>query len=203
MSPSEASKTGVKEWDEMYVDGKHPFGQLPFAGIDALLKDHVPASGTVLDIGSGYGRDALYLAREHGCSVVAVEPSSEGTKACAAAASAAGLSVAAQCAYVEDYDFAKVQGTFDMVLLDSVLAFLESGVQSVVVKSALQSLKPGGHLVVLGWPNKDEVSWVARLIAEADCRASVTKDADVIKTSANFDGEDVDMTWHVTVAKAA
>ena len=65
----------------MYSGGKQPFGPLPFPKIDTLLTEHCHKAGDVLDIGAGYGRDAIYLAKEHKCRVTAVDPAPEGIKA--------------------------------------------------------------------------------------------------------------------------
>ena len=64
------------QWGSMYAGGAEPFGSEPFTE----LQEHLRAlcSGrTVLDLGAGYGRDSLWLARNCGCAVTAVEPSVE------------------------------------------------------------------------------------------------------------------------------
>ena len=185
----------------MYSGGKQPFGPLPFPKIDTLLTEHCHKAGDVLDIGAGYGRDAIYLAKEHKCRVTAVDPAAEGIKAIEVAAQTHGLAIKGQCAFIEDYQFGT--GVHDMVLMDSVLSFVDEDVQPRAVKAALQSLRSGGHLVVIGWPNEAEVGWVGRLIGEAAVGAVVTKDAEVFDTHASFGGEEMQMTWHVTVARAA
>mmetsp|Transcript_62099 Transcript_62099/g.122740 ORF Transcript_62099/g.122740 Transcript_62099/m.122740 type:complete len:206 (-) Transcript_62099:264-881(-) len=200
---SDEAAKGALEWDAMYKDGSQPFGPTTFAKIDELLKEHVPKGGTVLELGSGYGRDAIFLATQLGCTVTAVEPGEEGTKALAKATSERGLSIDAVCQFAEAYNFSPMEGKCDMVLMDSVLAFLEAGVQPTVVKSSLESLKKGGHLVVIGWPKEDDINWVAKLVNGAGTGATVIKDAEVCATKANIGGEEMDMTWHVTVARAA
>ena len=183
----------------MYSDGKQPFGAAPFPGLDAILTAHVTAGGNVLDLGAGYGRDAIFLAREHKCQVTAVDPAQEGMKALDAAAAKEGLSITAVCSFLEDYEFSA--DTYDMVLMDSVLSFLDPEIQPSIVNSAVQSLKPGGHLVIIGWPNEEEVGWVGRLVAGALMQTTLIKDAEVNVTHAVLDGKEMQMTWHVTVAK--
>ena len=203
MPASEKARKNVAEWDDMYKGGAQPFGATSFATIDGLLKRHVPEGGVVLEIGSGYGRDAVFLAREKACSrYVAVEPGRAGTEACAKNAASAGLSgtIEAVCAFAEEYDFAPMRGSCDMVLMDSVLAFLDESIQPKVVECSLDSLKIDGHLVIIGWPKEDNVHWVAQLIRESSIPAQVTNDAEVLVTKASFDGEEVEMTWHVTIA---
>lgn len=200
---SEQTRLEVSEWDGEYAGGKQPFGASVFPGVDKLLTAHVPAGGTVIDLGCGYGRDSIFLAKELQCKVTGVEPAVEGSKALADAAAAHGLPIKVICAFLEEFDFLSVACSSDMVLMDSVLSFIEASSQPVIVKSALQSLKPGGHLVIIGWPKADDKHWVARLIHEARTGAVVTKDAEELVSHATFDGELTEMKWHVTVAKAA
>jgi len=202
-SVSEEAKKGALEWDGMYTDGKQPFGPSTFPKIDELLKRHVPEGGSVLELGSGYGRDAIFLAKEHKCTVIAVEPGEEGTKTLTKAASEGGLPITAVCAFAEAYDFAPMKGKCDMVLMDSVLAFVDAGVRLAVVKSSLESLKSGGHLVVIGWPNEDDINWVGKLVNDAGVGATVIMDAEACATKASIGGEEMEMTWHVTIAQAA
>jgi len=199
---SEEAKKGALEWDGMYANGSQPFGPTTFAKIDQLLKEHVPEGGTVLELGSGYGRDAIFLAKERKCTITAVEPGEEGTKALSKAASEGGLPITAVCAFAEAFDYAPMKGKFDMVLMDSVLAFCDADVQPTIVKSSLESLTKGGYFVVIGWPKEDDVNWVAKLINEAGTGATVVKDAEVCATKAKLGDEEMEMTWHVTVAQA-
>ena len=78
-----------------------------------------------------------------------------------------------------------------MVLMDSVLSFVDEDVQPRAVKAALQSLRSGGHLVVIGWPNEAEVGWVGRLIGEA-AGAVVTRTRCLTRTQALVERQ---MTW--------
>jgi len=183
----------------MYAGGKQPFGPAPFQGIDLLLKESVGEGGSVLDLGAGYGRDALFLATERKCHVTAVEPAEQGVEHIRGAAARDGLLVTCECCYLEEFGFP--QDAFDMVLMDSVLSFLDSDVQPAVIKAALCSLKPGGKLVIIGWPDETEREWVRHLVDAAGVNAEMVRNAEAYVTTAEFDGENVEMTWHVTVAE--
>ena len=131
---------------------------MPFPGLDALLRQHISADGRVLDIGAGYGRDAFWLAQHLGCSVTAVEPAQHGVDAMAAAASqgrASPGSVEAVCCCASEFDYTR--SDFQAVLMDSVLQFVSDQHKPAVVRGACGALAPGGVLLVIGWPNEDEV----------------------------------------------
>ena len=126
---NEAAKTAAKEWDPMYVDDKKPFGDVPFSGIDEILRAHVPVGGKVLDLGAGYGRDAVWLARELGCDVTAVEPSLNGTNAIATAAAAStlpeGAALKPVCSCASEYLGGTIALVFDVVLMLSLIHISE------------------------------------------------------------------------------
>eukprot|EP00930_Biecheleria_cincta_P059921 TRINITY_DN45633_c0_g1_i1.p1 TRINITY_DN45633_c0_g1~~TRINITY_DN45633_c0_g1_i1.p1 ORF type:complete len:222 (-),score=40.34 TRINITY_DN45633_c0_g1_i1:87-752(-) len=205
-SVSDASRKAVAEWDATYTCGQQPFGPSPFSKLDALLLDFTPDKAVIIDLGSGYGRDALFLAQKvAGCCITAIEPGEQGTlslkNAAAELPDGLGANITAVCAFAEEYDFAACNNTCDMVLLDSVLAFLEPEAQSKLMPRILACLKEGGNLVILGWPNESDRKWVAKLIEQAGMTdIFIKKNAEEISTSAVFDGEETPMTWHVTVA---
>ncbi|MGI9608396.1 MAG: SAM-dependent methyltransferase [Acidimicrobiales bacterium] len=49
---------------------------------DALASDlHLRPESTLIDIGSGCGWPGLYMAAEHGCTLVSIDPVQEGSEA--------------------------------------------------------------------------------------------------------------------------
>jgi 2-polyprenyl-3-methyl-5-hydroxy-6-metoxy-1,4-benzoquinol methylase len=75
---SSKAAAAAAEWDPMYAGGQQPFGAGPFLGVDGLLRKWVKTGVKVLDVGAGYGRDSLWMARELSCSVTAIEPGQSG-----------------------------------------------------------------------------------------------------------------------------
>lgn len=161
----------------------------------------------MLDVGAGYGRDSLWMARELSCIVTAVEPGQSGVDAMSAAArrgEASPGSVDALTCCASEFDFSSHAATFDAVVMDSVLQFITPDLRASVMRGVCGALRPAGTLIVIGWPNEDDPSWVSKLIVEAAGGGiEIAVDADKLECDAVFDGEKTHMEWSVTVAKAS
>ncbi len=62
----------MTNYDNLYKDGRAIFGEKPLPLVEHIL--NYKTSGTVLDIGSGYGRNSLFLAQK-GFAVTAIDTS--------------------------------------------------------------------------------------------------------------------------------
>ena len=93
------------------------FGQ-PYPEFVAFMHDWEP-KGSVLDVGCGQGRDALFLAKL-GYDVTGIDASELGINQMVAAAEASHLTLNGIVADFYDYDFAQ---TYDVIVLDSILHF--------------------------------------------------------------------------------
>ena len=202
---SDKALAAALEWDPMYVDGGQPFGPGPFGGIDEVLRSHVKLGGKVLDIGAGYGRDSLWLARELSCAVTALEPGNSGVAAIEAAVASGGAgpgSVSGTVLCASEFDFDAHAHAFDAVLMDSVLQFISEDLRGLVIAGSLKALAPGGSLIVVGWPNEEDPTWVGKLVSLASVDGvEVVADNKTVECDAVFDGEEVHMVWSVTVAQ--
>jgi SAM-dependent methyltransferase len=100
----------------------------------------------VLDLGCGYGRFSLPLARL-GCDVTALDGSAAQLELARAAAEEEGLRVSFVHGDMRELDMAQ---RFDVVLLlGTALGYVEDpGGDEVAVRAAARSLAPGGTLVV-------------------------------------------------------
>ena len=112
------------------------------------LADRLPAIGAdarVLDIGSGYGGAARYLAKRFGCKVIALNLSEKENQRNRELSTDAGLGGLVEV----------VDGSFEAIPLEDASvdvvwsqdAILHSGRRDQVIAEVARVLKPGGHFV--------------------------------------------------------
>ncbi len=109
-----------------------------------LLPDLGP-SATILDIGSGYGGAARYLAKRFGSKVVALNLSEKENERNREMSAAAGLGDRVD---VVDGSFEEIPlGDASCDVVWSQDAILHSGKRAQVIAEVARVLKPGGHFV--------------------------------------------------------
>jgi len=112
------------------------------------LADRLPAIGAdarILDIGSGYGGAARYLAKRFGCKVIALNLSEKENQRNRELSTDAGLGGLVEV----------VDGSFEAIPLEDASvdvvwsqdAILHSGRRDQVIAEVARVLKPGGHFV--------------------------------------------------------
>ena len=112
------------------------------------LIDHehlIPRTGYALDVASGRGRNALWLARR-GWQVTAVDFSRVGLEKAARLARAEGLAV--ECVVADVRDYRPEPAGFELVLI----AYLhpEPLERAGIFSRAAQAVAAGGHLLAVG-----------------------------------------------------
>jgi LmbE family N-acetylglucosaminyl deacetylase/SAM-dependent methyltransferase len=136
-----------QDWDRRYLSAPRVFRPEPDETLVELVSPLVP--GRTVDLGSGEGRNSLWLARR-GWQVVAVDASKVALGRLAESASAEHLAVEGVQEELMSYlDSARVRAdTFDLV----VLAFVhpEPGELATMLGAAAAVVAPGGHLFVVG-----------------------------------------------------
>ncbi|MFT3711176.1 MAG: class I SAM-dependent methyltransferase [Archangium sp.] len=132
---------GGHDWDSVYRRGTG-FSQKETATLAQAITGEKP--GRALDVGMGQGRNALFLARK-GWTVTGFDVSSVGVEQAKAVAKNEGLSLDAQVADADAYDYGTAK--WDLVALIYV-----GGADLAAKVDA--SLKPGG-LVVVEFFHKD------------------------------------------------
>lgn len=116
------------------------FGE-PYPEFVAFMAAWEP-KGTVLDVGCGQGRDALFLARQ-GYQVTGIDASQLGIDQMLAAAKAQNLTLNG---LVADFYSCPFSQTYDVVVLDSILHFQKRDLarELALLQTLTERLNPGG-----------------------------------------------------------
>jgi tellurite methyltransferase len=134
----------VQRMQSFYADTLHPWGTAPDEFVVAHADELLP--GTVLDLGSGDGRVALFLARR-GFRVVAVDVVGDALAELRRAASEEGLAVETHLADIGAFPLA---ATYANVVCTFTLHFLQRDVALRLVERAQERTAPGGcHVLAL------------------------------------------------------
>jgi tellurite methyltransferase len=135
--------TGVKtsqdskaQWDEKYARPTFIFGKSP-AQFLAENYQFIPFEGTVLDMGMGEGRNAVFLAQK-GYKVTGVDISSVAVKKAYLLAQEFGVKIKGVVASLQDY---KIQPNS----FDAIICFYY--VDRSLIEKIRSWLKPGGILI--------------------------------------------------------
>lgn len=130
------------EWDARYEEGDLVWS----AGPNEFLADQVATlvPGTVLDLGAGEGRNAIWLARE-GWQATVLDFSSVGLRKAAFQAEASGIEIEFIVDDVTTFDLGR---TFDLVLIFYV--HLPPAQFEAMLGRARAALSPGGTILGVG-----------------------------------------------------
>jgi 2-polyprenyl-3-methyl-5-hydroxy-6-metoxy-1,4-benzoquinol methylase len=131
-------------WDAVYAREGKRWGDGPgelarVAAAELRGRPHL----RILDAGCGYGRDALFLARELGAVVVGVDPASEAIEL-ARAATPPGAALEFRTCGVEDVS----DGPYDVVLVSNVYHVLRPAGRAALRERVAVLVPPGGLLYV-------------------------------------------------------
>lgn len=146
--------TGVKnsqdsksEWDEKYSRPTFVFGKSP-AQFLAQNYQYIPYEGTVLDMGMGEGRNAVFLAQK-GYKVTGVDISSVAVKKAYLLAQEFGVKIKGVVASLRDYKIAP--NSFDAIVC---FYFVDRS----LVEKMKSWLKPGGILIFEAYTEKEKTN---------------------------------------------
>jgi SAM-dependent methyltransferase len=148
----------ARHWDDEFGVGR-PWGDEPsvLGGAAArFLGEAVPDPSAlrVLDLGCGEGRDARYLWRQLGCSVLGVDSSSPAIElAREGAHEDSALEFACR-------SFVGLRaGLFDVVCASNLYQILEPALRRELVETMRVSLAPGGYLMLATLAVGDPEHW--------------------------------------------
>ena len=137
LAPEEARKI----WNRVFSRGSLGYSSDVNAFLAEVVADLPP--GKALDIGMGQGRNSLYLA-EQGWDVTGFDISDEAVDQARAAARKRGLEMEVLAGDVNKFDYGKKKW-------DLVVAMYMHGLIMPHTASIIESLKPGGMLVIEGF----------------------------------------------------
>jgi SAM-dependent methyltransferase len=136
------------DWNETYLSDKRVWGDSPgelavFAGRQLQDIKSQPEKPEILDVGCGYGRDALYLARGIGCRVLGIDSAAEAIEMARNALAGSPVSgVEFQC-----LDFKKgVDRKFGIVFASNLYQLLDRENRGAFRDFVKNSLERGGTL---------------------------------------------------------
>jgi cyclopropane fatty-acyl-phospholipid synthase-like methyltransferase len=143
-------------WDSTYQDHERVWGDRPSAlaafACHYLRDKSSEKAIEILDLGCGYGRDALYLARSIDCRILGIDNSSKaidmGRKALVGDLESR---VKFECC-----DFNQINGgPFEIVFASNFYHLLTAEDRQNFVATIKKKLKPGGMLFLSTLSNKD------------------------------------------------
>jgi SAM-dependent methyltransferase len=137
--------TEKNKWDERYGEAGFAYGTEPNDFLAASLQQ-LPASGTVLCLADGEGRNSVFLA-QHGHTVTTVDSSSVGLAKARALASERGVKITTCLADLTDYQLP--EDTYDAII--SIFCHLPPQVRRVLHGRIASSLKKGGVFLLEGY----------------------------------------------------
>ncbi len=132
-----SAKKNTKEfWDKKYSNAQYVFGKKP-AKFLAKNYRYIPLGSSVLDMGMGEGRNAVFLARK-GYKVTGIDISSVAVKKSRSLAREFGVRINGIVASLNDYPIPNKS-------LDAIICFYY--VDRKLNKKMMDWLKPGGILI--------------------------------------------------------
>jgi cyclopropane fatty-acyl-phospholipid synthase-like methyltransferase len=157
---NELDSAGYKKGMPLKVEDVSAFDQYHYFGTDSIddavkiLK--IDSGKKIIDIGSGIGGPARYLAAKTGCHVTAVELQPDLNSIACSLTESCSLSgyVSHLCADI--LDFPEKGGNFDALV--SWLSFLHIPDRSALLKKCFKILKPDGKIFIEDFCKRGEFS---------------------------------------------
>jgi cyclopropane fatty-acyl-phospholipid synthase-like methyltransferase len=132
-------------WDAEYSKNRQIWGERPSELALEAAKRLIRSKGRplrVLDVGCGYGRDLIYIAKSLGFRILGIDVSEKAIDL-ARENAANALSKEAEFKVI---DFRDLHGFFDAVLVSNLYHLLDPQGRSDLAKHAVRLLAPGGKL---------------------------------------------------------
>lgn len=131
-----------RDWDRVYAVQGRRWGEAPGEAARIAAETLSGRGGLrLLDVGCGYGRDSVFLARTLSAAVVGIDPSREAIEL-ARSAACRGLDLEFRTARIEDVH----DGPYDAVLVSNVYHVMRPVVRAALRRRVAALLPPGGLL---------------------------------------------------------
>lgn len=140
----------VREFERAYNFDRSCFGTRPSRWLQSLPDEWCNGGGPAVDLGCGYGRNALHLARR-GFSVLALDLSPSAISELGRRAAGEGLDVTAVCCDIRDYPLPPSR----LIVAVTVLSLLDPGDLRPVAERMASALLPGGMLLLEDFTRRD------------------------------------------------
>jgi 2-polyprenyl-3-methyl-5-hydroxy-6-metoxy-1,4-benzoquinol methylase len=134
-------------WDERYGSADRIWSGRPNAQLVAQIADLAP--GDALDVGSGEGADAIWLA-SRGWRVTAVDVSAVALDRAAREAAAFGEQVASRITWQQQDVLSWNPGSSQFDLVSAQFMHLPGPAQATMHTQLAQAVRPGGTLLIVG-----------------------------------------------------
>lgn len=132
------------DYEKFYRENRHGLGE-PTKEVAEFFDTYGQSRLTVLDVGCGQGRDALFIARL-GHYVTAVDLSPSGIGDLREDAAAEGLVIETEVTDIRDY---KTKSRFDIILIDRTLHMLATEDRTTLLKKLLELSKRGTQVLIV------------------------------------------------------
>ncbi len=146
MGGSEHYEKMRKGYEERYSQASCYFGT-KHCSLAARLLHKLPPKSTILDLGAGEGRNAIYLAK-NGHIVTAVDFSEKGIRKIEKRAKKNKVHIDTIVANIADREFVSKLGSFDAILANKVIQFLKQEDGNYAVEYIKEHTKPGGYVAI-------------------------------------------------------
>lgn len=131
------------DYDNIYQEKRHALGK-PTDAFVQFFENYQKEAATVLDVGCGQGRDALFIARL-GHRVLGVDISPTGIAQLLEDAAAENLQIAGVVADLNDYE---PSGEFDVIVVDRTLHMLGVDARLSLLKRLLGVVADAGYILI-------------------------------------------------------
>ena len=187
---NELDAIGYKKGIQLKEGDISPFDQYHYLGTDAIddairsLK--IDSEKKIIDIGSGIGGPARYLAEKTGCHVTALEIQPDLHAIACSLTERCGLSGSVQHLCGDILDFSERHGNFDIAV--SWLSFLHISDRSSLLKKCHAILKPDGKMFIEDFYKRGEFDKEEAKVLSEDLYCAYLPTSEEYKEQLNENG---------------